>query len=408
MTQQLLEGLKVVEMATFVAGPGAAGLMADWGADVIKVEGPGGDPIRWNRPPGRPGGSSPNFELDNRGKRSIVVDFRKPAGAEVMHRLARWTDVFITSLRPESTAKARIDYASLSAVNARLIYASITGYGLEGPMANVPAYDITAFWSRSGLLGEMIPPGGAPDFPRPAMGDHVTALSTALGVMTALWSRERTGRGQLIESSLLRSGSYAGAYDMAERLRGCRTIPIVPRAPEGVFMSPVNSAGQTVSFRAAQERWLLLYLANEDDGWPRVFRAVGLADWIGDPRLANAQVRCAHGAELLAALDAAFALLPRDEVGAALDAEGIIWSPIHRADTAMEDPVNQVAGCFVEVDDKAGGTFTAPAPPVRFPGSESPLKGPVPQLGEHTTAILAQLGYSAAEAAALRDTQAVA
>jgi crotonobetainyl-CoA:carnitine CoA-transferase CaiB-like acyl-CoA transferase len=129
----MLEGYKVVEMATYIAGPGAAGMMADWGAEVIKVEAPGGDPIRWNRPPGREGGSSPNFELDNRGKRSIAVDYRRPEGCEVIRRLAAWADVFITSARPKALARAGLDYPALAAVNPGIVYASVTGYGLAAP-----------------------------------------------------------------------------------------------------------------------------------------------------------------------------------------------------------------------------------------------------------------------------------
>lgn len=400
----MLEGLKVVELATFIAGPAAAGMMADWGATVIKVEAPGGDSIRWNRPPAREGGSSPIFEMDNRGKRSIVADFRTPEGCDVIRRLATWADVFITNLRPARAGKSRIDYDSLAALNPRLIYASITGYGLQSPLANASAFDITAFWSSTGLLGQIMPPGGPPTYPPTGMGDHMVGITSALGVMAALWARERTGRGQLVDCSLLRAGSYAAGYDLSEQFRFGKTLP--PRK-RGMFSAPASPLGWGSPFAAKGDEWFHMYLFQEDEEWPRVLRLFGRPDLAEDPRLATADGRVTHASEIMAAMDQAFAGLTRDEIGAALDAEGIMWSPLHRADTAVRDPANIAAGCFVDVDDGQGGTFRNPAPPLSFPGAESDLKGPVPAPGAHTDEILLQMGYGPDEVAALRRAKAV-
>lgn len=394
----MLEGFKVVELATYVAGPATAGMMADWGADVIKVEAAGGDPIRWNRPPSFEGGSSPNFEFDNRGKRSIVVDFRKAEGREVMRRLAGWADVFITSLRPGALARAELDYTALSAINPRLVYASITGYGLQGPLADAAAFDVTAFWARSGLAGAMTPQGGIPPSGRPGSGDHVTALSTALGVMTALLARERTGRGQLVESSLLKSGAYLVGYDLAEQLRRGEINPARQRGAEGVVSSQFATRG---------DRWFYVWMTDQDREWPLLFDLAGRPDMARDPRLASAEGRAVHAREIMSALDLAFGERTLETLAAALDRSGMMWSPVQNPRDVVDDPVSQAAGCFVEVEDGAGGTFRAPAPPVRFPAVDTAPKGPVPTPGQHTDVILAQLGYAAAEVAILRDANAV-
>lgn len=395
----MLEGVKVVELATYIAGPAAAGLMADWGAQVTKIEAAGGDPIRWNRPPSYEGGSSPNFEFDNRGKRSIVVDYRQPQGREVVWKLAEQADVFITSLRPGALQRAQLDYATLSKINPRLVYASVTGYGLSGPLADAAAFDVTAFWARSGLSGEMTAEGGSPPSGRPGTGDHVTALSTALGVMTALVSRQRTGHGQLVESSLLKSGAYLVGYDLAEQLRQGETIPARLRGAEGVTAS---------QFATRSGRWVYVWMAEPDREWPLLCELAGCPDLAADPAVASLEGRAEHARRIMATLDAAFARLSFEDVAAALDRSGMMWSPVQRAAHVIEDPAALDAGCFVEVDDGAGGAFRAPAPPVRFPGAESAApKGPVPTPGQHTDAVLADLGYAAADIAALRGAGAV-
>jgi crotonobetainyl-CoA:carnitine CoA-transferase CaiB-like acyl-CoA transferase len=403
----VLKGLKVAELATFVAGPGAAGLMADWGATVIKVEAPGGDPIRWNRPPAREGSSSPSFEFDNRGKRSIVIDIRKSEGRDVMHRLAGWADVFITNLRPGRAAKAGIDYESMSTTNPRLIYASITGYGLQSTMADVASFDKTGFWARSGLLGQIVPPGGYPIRPRPAMGDHCTGIAVALGVMTALWSRAQTGRGQLVDCSLLRTANYVFGYDITEQLQWGRSIPAPRRSAEGLFQSPPSPTGWHYDFVAKNDDWFCISLTQEQEEWPRLFRVAGRPDMSSDERFADVDSRVVYGLELVDNLEKAFLKMDREEIGAGLERENIMWSPIHTAKTAITDPVNISAGCFVEVDDGKSGTFRAPAAPVQFPGAESGNKGPVPSPGQHTDNILAEMGYSAAQIASLRQGKVV-
>ena len=183
----LLKGLKVVEFAAYIAGPGAAGILGDWGADVIKVERPGGDAMRHAFADLKEDiGSNPTFDMDNRGKRGIVLDISKPQGREALAKLAAEADVFLTNVRPASLKRAGLDDKTLCAANPRLVYAVITGYGLEGPDAHLPGFDVTAFWARSGI-GYMTAPKGTEPFMRTSgMGDHSTSLATVSAILAAL------------------------------------------------------------------------------------------------------------------------------------------------------------------------------------------------------------------------------
>ena len=195
-----LEGVRVVELGVWVAGPGAGGILADWGADVIKIEPRTGDPARQFA--GMLGGDlpfNPPFELDNRGKRGIVVDLAVPAGHTIAMRLVDDADVFVTNVRLAALARLGLDPEPLTARNPELVYAAITGYGLTGPERERAAYDIGAFWARAGIAHMLTAPGGVPPFQRGGMGDHTVAMTAAGAVCAALVSRDRTGRGQVVK-----------------------------------------------------------------------------------------------------------------------------------------------------------------------------------------------------------------
>ena len=211
----LLEGLKVVEMATWVAGPGCAAILADWGAEVVKVESPDGDATRAYYPDTAESPGNPIFALENRGKKGVVLDISRHAGRQALITLLRQADIFVTNVRPGSLQRLGLDYESLKGECPRLIYAAVTGYGLQGPEANVPAFDITAFWTRSGAARAMIPTDQEPFPSRPGFGDHVTALATVSAVLAAVHERGATGRGRLVETSLIRAGAYAIGWDLS-------------------------------------------------------------------------------------------------------------------------------------------------------------------------------------------------
>ena len=204
-----MEGIRVVELGVWVAGPCAGMILADWGAEVIKVEPPGGDPYReiFSVSAGVDVETNPPFEMDNRGKRSITVDISKPEGAAIVADLAAEADVFVTNARVPALERAGLDYEDLAARNPRLIYARVTGFGEDGPDRDRAAYDVGAFWARAGVVASLTPDGSEPPFQRGGMGDHLTGLALASGIAGALYAREKTGRGQMVSTSLLRSGT---------------------------------------------------------------------------------------------------------------------------------------------------------------------------------------------------------
>jgi crotonobetainyl-CoA:carnitine CoA-transferase CaiB-like acyl-CoA transferase len=246
----MLEGFKVVELASNIAAPGAAGMLAEWGAQVIKVEHPTGDPQRYGFEDLTPDGESPIFQMDNRGKRSVVLDISKPEGGEALLRLIKQADVFLTNRRPRMLKKSGIDWDSLHALNPRLIYASVTGYGLEGDEADLPGYDVTAFWSRAAVASIMIPKGEEPFALRTGIGDHTCSLATVSAIMTAAYERERTGMGRLVETSLIRSGVYAVGSDLSVQMRLKRLSSTRPRK---TALQPLTNF-----YKSAEGRWVCM------------------------------------------------------------------------------------------------------------------------------------------------------
>lgn len=397
----MLEGLKVVELATYIAGPGAAGVMADWGAAVIKIESPQGDPMRAafeDLTSAHLG--NPVFEMDNRGKRSIVLDITKPEGRAAAVRLALEADVFLTNVRPAALKRAGLDYETLSAANPRLIYCSLTGYGLEGAEANRPGFDVTAFWARSGVASLTAPKGTDPFALRTGVGDHTASLASVSAILAAVFERGRTGKGRLVETSLLRTGVYALSSDMAVQLRFGRIASTRPREQA---INPLANY-----FKTSDGHWLCIHPRGGGSDWPALARAIGQPELANDPRFAKGRDRKTNGAELVRTLDAAFAGLTRAEAAARLDEADVVWAPVQTPAECAADPQAEAAGCFVQTPDPAGGSFRAPASPARFPGADDGPKGPAPALGQHSREILSELGYSPGEIEALYGAGATA
>ncbi|HKP78791.1 MAG TPA: CaiB/BaiF CoA-transferase family protein, partial [Phenylobacterium sp.] len=384
----------VVDFSAYIAGPGAAGILADWGASVIKVERPGGDTMRHAfQDLADDLGSNPTFDLDNRGKRGVVLDTSKPAGREALTKLAAEADVFLTNVRPVSLKRAGLDDKTLRGANRRLVYAMVTGYGLEGPDAHLPGFDVTAFWARSGI-GYMTAPKGAEPFLRTSgVGDHTTSLATASAILAALYERGRTGEGRLVQTSLLASGVYLMGSDMAVQLKLGRVASGRPRG------NPINALANY--YRSVEGRWFVHNPRGSGGGWEQFAAAAGRPDLIGDERFATGQARRRNAAELAAELDAGFGALPFDEIARRLDAADLVWAPMQTPAEVAADPQVAAAGAFVEVDDGHGGTFRSPAAPARFPGADLERRPPAPELGEHTRAVLAELGYGLAEIEAM-------
>ena len=386
----LLKGLKVVEFASYIAGPGAAGILSDWGADVVKVERPAGDAMRHAFADTKSDlGSNPTFEMDNRGKRSIVLDIGKPAGRDALARLAAEADVFLTNVRPASLKKAGLDDVTLRAANPRLVYTVITGYGLEGPDAAKPGFDVTAFWSRAGVARMHAPKGQDPFLLRTGFGDHITSLATVSALLAALYEREQTGVGRLVQTSLLATGIYTVGSDLAVQLRFGR---LASNRARNAPLDPMSNF-----YRSSDERWFVLNPRGGGGDWPLLARAAGRPELIEDERFNTGRLRKANSAALVAELDQAFSTMDFEDIARRLDEADLAWAPAQTAAEVAADPQVMASGALVQVEDGHGGLHLSPAAPARFPGADPAILSPAPGLGQHTREVLAQAGYSASE-----------
>jgi len=388
----LLQGLKVVEMATWVAGPGCAGLMADWGAEVVKIESPTGDATRAFYPDSEESPGNPIFTMENRGKQGVVLDLARPEARDALLALLQDADVFVTNVRPGSMKRLGLDYGSLKSRMPRLIYAAVTGYGLDGPEVDTPAFDITAFWARSGVARATIPTDQEPFPSRPGFGDHATAVSTLAGVLAALHERHETGRGRLVESSLIRTSAYVIGWDLALQLRYGEVVTAQPRNERP---GPLSGF-----FRTADDRWLCI-VPRDPRCFSRAMAAIGRPELASEPRYAQPITDMEIVREVRALLDAAFGALTLEEAGGRLSANDLAWAPMATLAEMARSEMARDAGCFVTVDDGWGGAFPSPAPPVRFPEGAPEIRRAAPRLGQHTREALAAAGLSPAQIEAL-------
>ncbi len=380
----VMAGIRVVELAAWVAGPAAGGILADWGADVIKIEPERGDPQRQIF--GAVGiadqTANPPFEIDNRGKRSVVLDLQSDAGRAELERLVATADVFITNTRVAALTRLDLHPDALRSRYPGLVYGIITGYGLDGPDAHRPGYDVGAFWARSGLGAALVPKGALPPALAPGFGDHVTGLALAAGVAGALFDRERTGRGHLVATSLLRCGIYGNGWNTATLLRFGKVSSPRPRERTATPQVSAYLSGDGLGF------WLLGL--EGDRHWPGLLDALGRPSFGDDPRFATARSRALHSEALVAEMDVAFAGMTMAELAERFDAHDVWWAPINTPYTLRDDAQVEASGAFVEVPDHDGGApYRSVASPVDFDGATWDL-GPVPRLGEHTDSVLGE------------------
>jgi crotonobetainyl-CoA:carnitine CoA-transferase CaiB-like acyl-CoA transferase len=392
-----MAGVRVVEMGVWVAGPAAGLVLADWGADVVKIEPPGiGDPARtFARMLGGDLPFNPPFEMDNRGKRSIGIDLRQDGGRALARELIAGADVFLTNVRRGALTRAGLDPETLLAEHPRLVYGALSGYGTEGPDGDAPAYDIAAFWARSGLAGALTREGQVPPFQRGGMGDHGAGMTLAGAISAALFHRERTGRGQLVETSLLRHGLYTLSFDLAIALRFGVSVGAADRS------TMVNPAVNV--YRDRDGRWFWLVGLEGDRHWPPLARALGHPEWLDDPRFASAGGRAKNAASLIGLIDGIFATKTREEWAEVFAGEpDLWWAPVQSIDEVIADPQVHAAGGIVQVPD-GDSTTPFPATPVDFAGTPwSP--GPMaPERGQHTDELLRELGRDAGAIATLRE-----
>ncbi len=396
------DGIRVVELAQWVFVPAAGALLADWGADVVRIDRLEGDPYRGLVTQGigaGGGGVNLSIALANRGKRSMAIDVRTEGGQRLVHELLATADVFLTSLRPDALRRLGLDADQLCERYPTLVYARGHGYGVRGPDAHMPGYDASAFFARGGMAHVLTP--GERDYPigqRGAMGDRNAGMALAFGISSALLKRTRTGVGSVVDVSLLATAISTLSSDVLSAMQGQ-----LPRAPigRGQIVNPLIGA-----FRTSDGRHIQLVFLESDRYWGPFCELVGRPDLRDDSRFADHHSRGVNRVECVAALDEIFAARTYAEWTQLLRALDAPWAPVQAVEELLDDPQVLANGYLGEVTTNDGTTYRLPNVPVQFDGHPATLR-PAPENGEHTEAILLELGHDWDEIIALKDAGAI-
>jgi crotonobetainyl-CoA:carnitine CoA-transferase CaiB-like acyl-CoA transferase len=398
----VMDGVKVLEVAEHGFVPSAAAILAEWGADVVKVERPGGDPLRLIMGMGfvtDTGDFNFLFEQFNRNKRGVVIDLRADEGRDALDELIEWADVFITNFLPSARKKLRLDPSDIARVNERCIYAIGSGQGLEGPDADQGGFDAVSYWARGGLAHMLTPVGGQLVQPRGALGDAPSGAYLAGGIAAALFKRERTGESTVVDVSLLGAAVWTLSNDL------------VPTAILGME-PPRHVAGKSLSsvlvgsFRTADERWISLNMLDPDRHWEPTMRALGLEELIDKPEYATADKRRQRAPELHPILVERIASLPLAELKERLSAEDTIFSSIASPLEVIND--EQVIANGYMPHYPGHPTARLASSPMQFDGQGLEIRLGAPGVGEHTDEVLHEIGLDDTEIARLHESGAVA
>ncbi len=396
-----LQGLRVLDLASFIAGPVATTVMGDYGAEVIKIEPPGeGDPQRKlgqaHSIPQHP----VNFcwHMTNRNKRSVVLDLKNPDGRAAFDRLLATADVMVVNFPLKVRERLKMRYQDVKHLNPKLIYASLTGYGEQGPDADQPGFDSTAFFARSGLLDGLTYEGGPPAFSLPAQGDQMTGMNLFAAIAMALLHRERTGEGSEVTTSLHASGLWSNAILAQGALLGAYVAPRPPRT------KPRSALAN--QYRTSDGRWIQLTIVREDKLWPELCQAIERTDLLDDPRFETTEKRRAHAPDLAAILDPVFAGRPWLEWRERLRRHDITFGLLGILKDVPDD--EQAVANGAVVDSSQPDMPRTISAPIRLSFAPEPVTpGPGPDHGAHTAEVLAELGYSTAEIEKLRRVGAI-
>ncbi len=388
-----LEDIKVLEVDSYMAAPSAAAILADMGADVVKIEPLAGDPMRGLSRPLRVeskfAGYDLQFDVDNRGKRSAAIALDKAEGQALAQRLVQDADVFLCNLLAQRQQRFGLDPQTLFAIKPNLVHATLTGYGTTGPDAWRPGYDVTAFFGRSGLSDTMregedgvVPRAGT------AQGDHTTGLALVAAILAALRLAERTGEGQVVETSLYETAVWTQASELS--VTAIDKAPVRRRARHEALTPMTNR------YPCGDGKWVVLNML-DSGAWERLCRAIGRDDWLADERLTTGRDRYQHMPELVDGVDATLAAKSRDEWGAIFDEHGVIWGPVLGLHEVVEDPHANAIGLFPELEHPERGAYRTVNVPMRFKTTDVRPRGPAPKVGEHTAQTLREAGLSQAE-----------
>jgi crotonobetainyl-CoA:carnitine CoA-transferase CaiB-like acyl-CoA transferase len=395
-----LEGIKVVEIGAAVAMPIAGMLMGSWGAEVIHVEPPErGDMQRYASH--RLGAWTQYSEINylwehvDRNKKSICVNLASPEGQEIIKKLCAEADVFLNNLRPYEMGKFNLTYEDLSKRNPKLIYANLTGYGLRGPEKNSGGFDSVAFWARSGVMEMMHDPDTAPNISRGAYGDSITSLSLLAGVMTALFTRERTGIGQQVEVSLYNTAAWVLGFDIT----GCLVTGKDAARPQRKTMAnPIRN-----HYPTKDNRWIMLGMTNAQTYWPEFCRAINRPELENDPKYTNFETRQKNAAELVKIIEDIFVTKTYAEWLEILRRHKLVWSPVCTPLEVTRDEQAIANDFFGELDLPEQGKIKVLNNPIKLSKTPAGIQRRAPELGEHTDELLAKLGYDPKEAKRMRE-----
>jgi crotonobetainyl-CoA:carnitine CoA-transferase CaiB-like acyl-CoA transferase len=394
-SDNIFSGLKVIDLASYIAGPAATTILSDFGATVVKVEPPGtGDPYRffYATPPNPVCDRNYAWQLTNRNKRSIAIDLKDPAAKDVLVRLVKWADVLVTNFPPKVKVSLGLSYDAVAPLNPRLIYADITGYGANGPEADKPGFDVTAYWARTGLMQVTHDEGSPPTLPIPGIGDHATATTLYSAIVTGLYRREKTGAGSHVTTSLIAEGAWAAAAWIEGALNGAKFFgPHNRKKPPNALLN---------TYRTSDDRWLLLVAAQQKD-WPGFVKAIELPALLEDARFIDGKLRAQNAAALVDILDPLFAGHPLAHWKKVLDDGRVIFGVVQIADEIVHDPQMLQNNILVPLGDPSiGATYTVSSP-LQVANVQKVVPSRAPLLGEHSTDVLRDLGYSVTEIGAL-------
>jgi len=382
----MLADLKVIDAASYVAGPAATTVMADFGADVIKIEPPSGDAYRSLAARYR---TDYNWQLTSRNKRALALDLKQAEGRAVMHRLIDQADVLVVNFNAEQLVQYELDYESLRARNPRLIFAQITGYGTRGPDRSKRAFDLAAWWARTGIMDMMKPASGAPVNGVGGVGDHASAMSLFGVIMMALYDRERTGKGASVSTSLVANGAWSNGMHLQGVIAGYDLAAILEQ--QG-YRSPF-----VVSYKTRDDRYVVLVGPAPQREWPRLCRALGHPEWISDPRFPDITAIMRLRDEVKLMFAAAFTRFKLDELVSRLDQEQVTFSVLEKNSEVVVDAHLIENEVIVKTNSAHPDYQWTVASPINVAGRPKRVPAEAPAIGEHSREVLAEIGYSTVE-----------
>ena len=399
-----LEDVVVLEIDNWMAAPSAGAILADMGATVIKIEPLTGDPMRgMGRPVKNPTLTDDlrsydfQFDVDNRGKKSIAIALDQPEGSELVKELAKKAHIFMCNLLTERQAKFGLDPESLFAVNPKIVHATLTGYGTTGPEAWRPGYDVTAFFGRSGLYDSSREgDDGIVPMARPAQGDHTTGLALVGGILGALRMAEKSGQGQTVETSLYETAIWTQASDYA--VTAMDEAPVRRRARNQMLAICSNR------FPCGDGKWVVFNMLPDEKYWPKLIACLEIEHLLEDSRFESSSTRYKHMDDLVSIIDEALSKRSRDEWGKIFDNAGLIWGPVLGLHEVPADAHAQELGLFPEIEHPELGTYSSVSIPMRFGRASVGPKGPAPQIGEHSAEVLSDFGIDEGRIADLQKT----